>query len=81
MDEPNKKLLREIPELIYKLQPRQVVIEQVPGLIMIKQHRKEFEALIGNIMSVGYNLAWKVIDLKELGCPSERKRLIIMASA
>lgn len=80
-DESNKELLRKIPELIQTFRPRQVVIEQVPGLIMIKKHREEFEGLVGNILRIGYDLAWKVIDLKELGCPSERKRLIIMASA
>jgi hypothetical protein len=78
-DEVNKALLFEIPNWIEQVRPRQVTIEQVPGLI--DDHYPYFLKLIFGIHALGYSVAWDVVDHKELGSGSERQRLVLIASA
>jgi hypothetical protein len=80
-DEKNKKLLFLVPRLIEKIRPRQVVIEQVDGLIVKTEHRPAFQKLIRGILAIGYNLSWTIVNFQQWGSCASRRRLVILASA
>jgi hypothetical protein len=81
IDPTNKKLLFMIPKLITKMSPRQMVIEQVDGLIILSKNRPGFAKLIRGIIDKGYNASWQIIDFRSFGSCQRRKRLIILVSA
>ncbi|TLD23570.1 RIP defective [Venturia nashicola] len=80
-DQSNRALLHEIPKLIARIQPRQVTVEQVPGLIKMRDHRADWLKLVFAIATLGYSFQWKIIKLEELGGYATRERLIMLASA
>jgi hypothetical protein len=80
-DAANKKLLYLIPDLIAKVRPRQVVIEQVSGLIRKTIHRAALAKLIRGILAKEYNVSYMVINFQHYGSCARRERLKILASA
>ncbi|KAE9988556.1 hypothetical protein EG328_009689 [Venturia inaequalis] len=80
-DEKNRALLHEIPNLIKRIRPRQVTIEQVPGLVSITKHQGDFNKFVFAILALGYSVAWKLISFEKHGGNAKRQRLILLASA
>ncbi|QDS70383.1 hypothetical protein FKW77_009195 [Venturia effusa] len=79
-DENNRALLHEIPKLIARIRPRQVTVEQVPGLIKMREHRGDWYKLMFAIAAAGYAFQWRTINFEELGGHAKRERLIMLAS-
>jgi DNA (cytosine-5)-methyltransferase 1 len=69
-------LILEFARLAAGLRPRVVLIENVPGLA----HDPRFRQLATALRSLGYDVAYSVLDLSEFGIPQRRKRLIVIAS-
>lgn len=67
-----------------KARPRIATLEQTSGLMskgyVGGRHNEHWSKLIEQFTSRGYSVAWKIMDLVELGLPQHRKRLIMIAS-
>lgn len=65
----------EFEKAICILQPRIVVIENVPELA-----NNGGTIVLGSLAKMGYNAAWFVISAKEVGAPHKRERFFIVAN-
>ncbi|KAL6797717.1 S-adenosyl-L-methionine-dependent methyltransferase [Trichoderma sp. SZMC 28013] len=79
-DETNIFALFGCRELINKLRPRLVTLEQTFG-ITHERHHQYLRGLIGDYTQLGYSVRWKVVRLCTWGLAQDRKRLIILAAA
>ncbi|KAL7928481.1 S-adenosyl-L-methionine-dependent methyltransferase [Trichoderma chlorosporum] len=79
-DDTNIFALFGCHELINKLRPRLVTLEQTFG-ITHERHHQYLRALIGDYTQLGYSVRWKVVRLCTWGLAQDRKRLIILAAA
>lgn len=64
----------EYSRIIRELQPRYVVIENVPGLLV-----RGFDAVLGELAQSGYDAEWDCFPASAFGCYHERDRLFIVA--
>ncbi|RFU77371.1 dna cytosine-5--methyltransferase [Trichoderma arundinaceum] len=78
-DDDNIFALFGCNQLIRKLRPRIITLEQTFG-IRFERHRKYLTALIGDYTQFGYSVRWKVVRLCTWGSAQDRKRLIILAA-
>lgn len=69
----------EYRRIIAELQPRWVVIENVPGLHSSNQGR-DFAILIHGLVELGYCVAWRVLDAQYAGVAQRRERVFIVGS-
>jgi DNA (cytosine-5)-methyltransferase 1 len=75
-------LFYEAMRLIRGLNPRIVILENVPGLLSSNSGR-DFAALLSE-MDTGWDcqeIAWRVLDSRFFGVPQRRKRVFIVASS
>lgn len=77
-DAANIASLFTVSELIQKLRPRIVTIEQTAGLL--QRHPVFFHTLIRQLTDHGYGISWQIIQCLGYGNPSVRKRLLMIAS-
>ncbi len=76
MDDPRNRLIDEVLRLIGELQPKVVMLENVPNLARYTRYLK-FKR---DLRKLGYDLADKVLDVADFGVPQRRKRLVVLAS-
>ena len=62
------------------LHPRIVILENVPGLISVREGR-DFQAVLWSLAQLGYDAEWSIVSAGECGAPHIRKRLFILAYA
>ncbi|KAL7787986.1 S-adenosyl-L-methionine-dependent methyltransferase [Trichoderma ceciliae] len=79
-DDDNIFALFGCNQLITKLRPRLITLEQTFG-ITHERHHKYLRALINDYTQFGYSVRWKVVRLCTWGLAQDRKRLIILAAA
>lgn len=79
-DDTNIFALFGCNELIKKLRPRLVTLEQTFG-VTHERHAIYFRALVGDFTQLGYSVRWKIVRLKTWGSFQDRKRLIMIAAA
>jgi DNA-cytosine methyltransferase len=60
------------------LQPRWIVLENVPGLLSSNNGR-DFARLIDEVVGCGYGVAWRILDARYFGVPQRRRRVFIVA--
>jgi DNA (cytosine-5)-methyltransferase 1 len=60
------------------LQPRWIVLENVPGLLSSNGGR-DFARLIDEVVGCGYGVAWRILDARYFGVPQRRRRVFIVA--
>lgn len=74
----------EVGNCLYTARPRIVTVEQTDNLMseghVGGKHSEHWGKVIEQFTSRGYSVAWKVMNLAELGLPQPRKRLIMIAS-
>lgn len=69
----------EFARIINELEPKWVVIENVPGLL--SSHKgQDFAIIIQWLAERGYGLAWRILDSQYLGVAQRRRRVFIVAS-
>jgi len=56
------------------LQPRALLMENVPGL----EADRRFRLLTKRLERLGYQLTWRVLDAAEYGVPQRRKRFVLL---
>lgn len=69
-------LIFEFQRLVLGLMPRQVMMENVPGLFGDKRF-KQFTAVL---QSAGYDVKADVLNVADYGVPQRRRRLVMLAS-
>ena len=71
-------LFHEIIRLTDELQPRVLILENVPGLLS-SQRGKDMGIVITALVERGYGVCWRVLDSQNFGVPQRRRRLFIVA--
>ncbi|CAG7562302.1 unnamed protein product [Fusarium equiseti] len=79
-DDENIFALYGCNQLLRKLRPRIVTVEQTFGLAH-DRHEEHFHALIQDFTQHNYSIRWKVVRLCTWGAAQDRKRLILIAAA
>lgn len=79
-DELNQATFSAVTELINKVKPRIVTLEETFGLTRQVDTLPWFTAMIQMFTKLGFSVRWKVFNLCDFGLPQPRKRLIIFAS-
>ncbi|KAG5664531.1 hypothetical protein KAF25_008265 [Fusarium avenaceum] len=79
-DDENIFALYSCNQLLKKLRPRIITVEQTFGLTHTR-HEEYFNALLGDFTQHGYSIRWKLVRLCTWGAAQDRKRLIIIAAA
>lgn len=72
-------LFWEFHRIIDTLEPRWVVLENVPGLLSIHGGR-DFAVLLDALVEIGYGVAWRVLDSRSFGVPQRRRRVFVVAA-
>jgi len=78
-DGERSSLWFEFERIIDELQPKWVVIENVPGLLSSKQGR-DFGFILNALDDRGYGVAWRVLDSQNFGVAQRRRRVFIVGS-
>ena len=79
-DESNGASFLAIEELLKKVKPRIVTLEETFGLTRIHDHLPWFNAMIQSMTKLGFSVRWKVFNLQDFGLPQPRRRLFLFAS-
>ena len=77
-DEDNIATLYCVSDILEKMKPRILTIENTAGLL--HHHPAVFRRMIQSITSKGYNVTWTVLKCADYGVPQLRKRLFVIAS-
>lgn len=75
IDDPRKDLLLEFQRFVEAIQPRTVMLENVPGLAADKR----FTSFVRHLKSLGYLGSYRILDAARFGVPQRRRRLIYLA--
>lgn len=66
-------------DIVERRRPRWFVLENVPGLFSSNDGR-DFGRLIREVDSLGYGLAWRLMDARWFGVAQRRRRVFIVAA-
>lgn len=72
-------LWSEFARIIDELEPKWVVIENVPGLLSSNRGR-DFATVVRWLAERGYGVAWRILDSQYFGVAQRRRRVFIVAS-
>jgi DNA (cytosine-5)-methyltransferase 1 len=73
--DPRNNLWKHYLELVSKVRPAYVLIENVEGMAVMNSG-KVCDGIVQAFESIGYNMKWKVFRSCDFGVPQLRKRLI-----
>lgn len=75
----NGKLTADFVQLLCRLQPDFFVIENVPGLLQTKKHRRFLNRQIAYLRKSGnFIVDFQILNALQLGAPQDRERLFIV---
>jgi DNA-cytosine methyltransferase len=77
VDDPRNFLYKEFVEIVKKIQPKVVVVENVEGIIT-SNNGKTYQSIKENFTELGYNFFGKKILAVRYGVPQKRKRVIMI---
>ncbi len=69
----------EFHRILAELEPRWVVIENVPGLLSSHGGR-DFAVLLRGLVELRYGVTWRVLDAQYFGVAQRRRRVFLVAS-
>lgn len=72
-------LWSEFARIIDELEPKWVVIENVPGLLSSNRGR-DFATVVRWLAERGYGVAWRILDSQYFGVAQRRRRVFIVGS-
>jgi DNA (cytosine-5)-methyltransferase 1 len=75
--DPRNELIREMGRLVEEVQPRAVMMENVPGLAV--KGKALFDEFLGTLRDLGYVVRWGVLQVANFGVPQNRRRLVLLA--
>jgi DNA (cytosine-5)-methyltransferase 1 len=73
--DPRNRLVLAVTRFVKALQPRAVVMENVPEL----RNNRRFALLVGRLRRLGYGVWFDVVDAADFGVPQRRRRLVLIA--
>ena len=76
-DDTRGTLFFDIARILKEKQPRNLVLENVKGLLSHDGGRT-FTTIIGVLSDLGYFVEWQVLNSKDFGVPQNRERVIIV---
>jgi DNA (cytosine-5)-methyltransferase 1 len=79
LSDPRNLLYLHFVDMVRKLRPRYVVMEQVPGVLTLAEGRA-FHDIGRKLSSLDYVIKAKVMKAEEYGVPQRRRRLIIVGT-
>ena len=79
-DELNQGTFFAVEELLKKVKPRIVTLEETFGLTRTLDNLDWFHAMIQVFTKLGFSVRWKIFNLCDFGLPQPRKRLFVFAS-
>jgi len=79
-DEMNEATFFAVEEIVRKVKPRIVTMEETFGLTGNPEKLRWFHALIQVFTKLGFSVRWKVFNLRDFGLPQPRRRLFVTAS-
>lgn len=71
-------LLFDVLRIIKHKKPKYAIAENVKGLVS-KKFKKDFDWMLAELESYGYNNYWKVLNAKDYGIPQNRERVFIIS--
>mgnify|MGYP002408830625 CR=1 FL=1 len=72
-------LWSEFARIIDELEPKWVVVENVPGLLSSNRGR-DFATVIRWLAERGYGVAWRILDSQHFGVAQRRRRVFVVGS-
>ena len=69
----------EFARVIDELEPKWVVIENVPGLLSSNRGR-DFAVILRWLVERGYGVSWRILDAQYFGVPQRRRRVFVVGS-
>jgi len=83
MDDKRNQLFKDYIRLIKALQPKFVIMENVPDLLVRKNSKGQlFKDIIFSAFSrAGYKLSYKIFEAQKYGVPQKRRRVIFFATS
>ena len=76
--DPRGNLALTFLALAYRLKPRWIVWENVPGVLSSGGGR-DFGSFLGALVELGYGFAYRVLDAQHFGVPQRRRRVFVVA--
>jgi DNA (cytosine-5)-methyltransferase 1 len=73
--DPRNRLVLRVAAIAERLQPRAVVMENVPQLM----EDRRFHLLVGKLRKMGYGIWHDVVNAADFGVPQRRRRLVMIA--
>jgi len=73
--DPRKRLVLRVADFVAAIQPRALVMENVPRL----RADRRFALLVGRLRRLGYGVWFDVVDAAAFGVPQRRRRLVLIA--
>ena len=75
------QLYQEFLRFVKVIEPKIVVIENVPGLLSMKDYDNEkiIDKIVHELIGLGYFVGYKVLTASDYGVPQSRQRLFIIA--
>jgi len=70
-------LFFDIARILKEKRPRNLVLENVKGLLSHEQG-KTFQTILGVLADLGYFVEWQVLNSKDFGVPQNRERVFIV---
>lgn len=77
-EDPDATLLGAFAKLVERMQPGQVLVENVPGIARVRGF-STYRRFVKMLRGRGYHIAEAVLDAKEFGVPQTRRRYVLMA--
>jgi len=77
LDDERGNLALEFCRLADRLAPRWIVWENVPGVLSSSGGR-DFGSIVGAMVELGYNVAWRILDAQHFGVPQRRRRIFLV---
>lgn len=77
IEDERNNLIMEYVRLVRALKPYTIMMENVPGLVQYDLFKKAIKILTNEL---GYNIDYKVVNVKDYGVPQSRRRLVLVGS-
>ena len=76
---PTGRLLTYSMKYISKHRPRLTVMENVPGLALMRKHKPVFKGVLKAFKDMGYVVKWKLLNRKSFNTCQSRQRIYLAA--
>jgi DNA (cytosine-5)-methyltransferase 1 len=77
LEDPRGNLMLTYCGILDKFRPKWCVWENVPGVLSSNGGR-DFSALLGALVELGYGVAYRVLDAQHFGVPQRRRRVFVV---